>query len=245
DRRFTLWVQTRLSVDHDDHSRDDTSRLQVVIQLFLDEEEDDIIHGRLFRLAGYTDEDQGPTRAARFKAVRELLDTNKYSDASSPGIDIREEFKNKLGIELAPQPHIVLKTPAVTNHDHDLDPAVWLIDDQDNHYLIKLENPSTRQGVQAHTIAVYNNITAKEQFNREVAYLADHVNNADTPGTELAASFDRLTIDDLLGVIAYLRTPFKPSNSLYIDHAQQAIKRKEGFDAWRKEHHPEFYDPQT
>jgi hypothetical protein len=82
-----------------------------------------------------------------------------------------------------------------------------------------------------------------EELKREMAYVADHVTYPDTPGTELAAYFDRLHPDDLLSVVEYLRTPFKPGNSLYIDHAQQALKRKRNFPEWMFAQHPEFTGP--
>ena len=54
----------------------------------------------------------------------------------------------------------------------------------------------------------------------------------DAPGTELANYFDQYSLDELAGVIDYLRSPYRESNAYYIRHAQNAIRRKRGSEQW-------------
>jgi hypothetical protein len=235
-----LQVQARLEVD-DGSSRKDGPAHDVVLQMFLDEGDDDSLYGRLIRLAGYTEKDEKTDRQQRFNAVLAALKSNELADSSaSPAVDVVADFKSGLAVDLV-SPQLKLVTPATWGDTTKR--AIWSLDDGTNHYLIKLENPATRAGVLAHTITVYSILTEDAQTKREMAYLADHTDNQDTPGTELAAYFDRLSIDDLLSVVLYLRDPFKPGNALYIHHAQQAMKRKQGFEDWVWQQHPELRDP--
>jgi hypothetical protein len=75
----------------------------------------------------------------------------------------------------------------------------------------------------------------KRDQNNTIANLG---NCPDTPGTELAAYFDRFSIDDLAGVVDYLRAPFKPGTSIYLYHAQEALSRKKGFRVWSVANEP-------
>jgi hypothetical protein len=54
----------------------------------------------------------------------------------------------------------------------------------------------------------------------------------DTPGTELAAYLDRFSIEELMELIDYLRSPYRDAHSFYIYHAQQAIGRKKDYFRW-------------
>ena len=72
------------------------------------------------------------------------------------------------------------------------------------------------------------------QYERVASIGAD----PDTPGTELAAYLDRHSIDDLIGMLEYLRSPLKPGHAFYIHHVQQALTRKNGFRTWLKTNAP-------
>lgn len=224
--KATLWVQAQLLMDEQTRTSD---RVQVEVQLFLDQFEDDILHGRVL-LAGYTDKDEQPHRKTRFNTFLRLLQTKTYAEGD---VSLLEEFRSKLEVEPPPQPNWVEVSPLIWKLPHPQKPS---------HYLIKVEHPATSGGVQAHTIGIYK-IRSDQEYTNHLSYLVDHVKTPDTPGTELAAYFDRFSIDELLSVVAYLRTPFKPGNSLYIDHAQQAITRKKGFQKWLAEKHPELFAP--
>jgi hypothetical protein len=54
----------------------------------------------------------------------------------------------------------------------------------------------------------------------------------DAPGTELANYFDQYNLDELAGMIDYLRSPYRESNAYYNRHAQNAIRRKRGSEQW-------------
>ncbi len=239
--RATLWVQARLVVE--DGYATKTARQGVTLQLFLNQDEEDILRGRLFRLGGYAEGDADTNAEQRFNSVRNLLKDNKFSDGSAPGVDIIADFLSEAAVTLAPPPasKITLVSPAGWNEP--VTRAVWKVDDPTQHFLIKLENPSTRLGLQGHVIAVYIHASEDEDFKRETAYLVDHVTNPDTPGTELAASFDQLSYDDLLSAIAWLRTPFRPGTALYIHHAQQSMARRKDFEQWKMTRHPAWDDP--
>ena len=61
----------------------------------------------------------------------------------------------------------------------------------------------------------------------------------DTPGPELAAYLDRFSLDDLASFVDVLRSPFKPGNSIYIHHAQEAMLRKRGMQTWLAQRYPD------
>jgi hypothetical protein len=214
----------------------------VMLQLFLRTDEDDIIHGRLLQLAGYALKGDTQENQRRFDAAIALLKAGKLTDPAQPGVDLKHDIETGLEVTLA-QPQLTRVSPAEWPQDGAFVRAEWDLQDGANRWRIKLENPATPTGVQAYRITLYAAATPKELYLHEMAYLADHVDNADTPGTELAAYFDRLTIEELLSVVEFLRSPFKPGHSLYIAHAQLAMKRKRGFEQWLFNRHPELVQP--
>lgn len=207
--RKTLWAQAKLP---------QITNKTFPIQLFLTRESHDKFSGILFDLAGYTDQDAESSSKTRFDAVLALLRSNKWTDGIGNGVNIGEVIKTKLAVDLLPQPR-------------PKGPDRWSIDDKES-YLIKLEHPSTPEGVVAHTITVYVNWDRVARVANQVYLLSNEGVNPDTPGTELPAYLDTLTIDELTSHIDYLRSPFKPGNSFYIHHAQQALVRKKEFPKW-------------
>jgi hypothetical protein len=65
----------------------------------------------------------------------------------------------------------------------------------------------------------------------------------DTPGTELPAYLDRFTIDELVGLIDHLRSPYRIQHAFYVHHAQQAIKRKKEYFRWSTDRLARHTDP--
>src|SRR5690606_33361203 len=108
---------------------------------------------------------------------------------------------------------------------------VWRIDGEEN-YLLRLEHPLTSSGHIAHAIGVYEAPDRAEQLKREYELMAFLGKDPDHPGTELMASLDRRSIDDLAHLVEYLRNPYRPEHAVFIHHALEAIKRKREFPLW-------------
>ena len=87
-----------------------------------------------------------------------------------------------------------------------------------------------QDGNPAHTITVYADYARRTR--QDLGAVPDgrvHRDRPGQPGTELAAYLDRLSLDDLLDVLEYLRSPFKPGHAYYLQHVQQALARKKAF----------------
>lgn len=213
-QRATLWARAGLPQALG-------TQKKFLIQLFIDRETHGKLAGFLFHLASFTDASTNTDASAktRFDAVLALLQSNKLSNGTGSGVNIGEEFKDSpVGVEVTAPPR-----PAGKDQ--------WSIDDKE-HYLIKLEHLTNDKGVQVHTISVYNKWDKDALAAHQLYVLSTQGVVPDSPGTELAAYLDRLTIDELTSLIDYLRSPFKPGNSFYIHHAQRALIRKREFSKW-------------
>jgi hypothetical protein len=217
----------------------------VMLQLFLTPDEDGFLRGRLLRFAGYAEGDHTSERKDHFVAALKLLKMNQLAHLSVPGVDLKDTLNEGVENLNLTQPQVTTVTAAANDWpgQDDFRRAEWTLQDGARRWSIRLENPATPTADQAYTLTLYAGASPYELYIRELDYLADHVGNADTPGTELAAYFDRLSIDQLLSVVEFLRSPFKPGHSLYITHAQQAMKRKRGFEQWVFTKYPELVQP--
>lgn len=213
-KRKALWAQAQLAAN-----------TTFPIQLFLDRVAHDKVSGWLFDLAVYADGESDPSHKAKFDAVLALLQSNQLSDATRNAADIiKEEFKHNLNVDLVAKP----KSSGQNQ---------WVIDDKEQ-YLIRLEHSARPRGGPAHAITVYRGNTEVREGNGRylLPILGIHPN---TPGTELAACLDRLTREELVSLIDYLRAPFKEGYGFYIHHAQEALERKRGSLKWVFDTFPE------
>jgi hypothetical protein len=215
----------------------------VLWQGFFEEGHNDLYVGRVFRLAHTRDDDQAnaPNRI-RFEALHALLRANgMHGQALSDGsVDLRADFAEE-GRTLAAAAAIDAEGPLPTE--------TWKIgpDADGVRYLIKLTHthvPTTDQVRGAgwtvvHTLHVSLDLDKRALARHQAEVLAYIGTDLDAPGVELAASMDRLSLDDLVDLITHLREPYTPRNSIYLDQAHQAITRKAEFDHWWQSRFPD------
>jgi hypothetical protein len=115
----------------------------------------------------------------------------------------------------------------------------WVIEDAGRRYVVKLIVRPTDTNSKAHTIAVLMDDDPKVRAGRIFALFSTLFGaDPDAPGTELAAYLDQQSFDDLVNLIDFLRSPFKPGNAFYINQAQEALSRKKDFGDWAAQHDP-------
>lgn len=221
----------------------------VQIQLFLDEKQRADFDGRLFEIARKLHSFESPTaddnfddavkaENSRFDAYLKLLDDNgqdgdRLDDGA--GADLFTLFRDKKQAlpdlqELPVDARIKLRPPG----DHRADKA-WTI--AGSPYKIHLEKHAFTEWTEAQVLYVYRDLDGTALFKHQyevVAKIED--GHPDTPGVELQAYLDRLSRDELVDMIAYLRDPYLPQHAFYIDQAQLAIWRQNPLDeAWLRE----------
>jgi hypothetical protein len=207
-------------------------------QLFLTESERRLYDGWVFDLS-VTQDGQDPNDPAvtRYNAIVALLKSNGASGTTltnGAGLDLRQEFTTG-GAPLADTPPPTVKL--LSNGPQDIfEWWSWSIGD----YVIKHEHPNVADDAtkRVHLLRVYQNRTPAQLRAWQSALFAYAGFDLDLPGVELAAYLDRLSIDDLIDVITYLRTPYRPAHAFYIWHAQEAITRKGNFAAWQLARYP-------
>jgi len=201
------------------------------LQMFMFESNNNEFRGMLGVLASYLDEGGVPEGRPRFDALFATLpQTNTAIPVPAP---LRTGFADVLGLELP-------ATATVRLSDRKgrapLERLTWTVEHGERH-LVKLEHPVTSQGVRGHSLSVFVDL-ANPQRQTELLKLTGHSGlDPDAPGTELAAYLDRFTIDDLVALIDFLRSPYRSENWFYIHHAQLAIRRKKEYPAWTKTQH--------
>lgn len=206
------------------------------IQLFLSSEQHDDLAGKVLTIAGYAEAPDAPAAArARFDAVLGTLKQNALKNAAGT-VDIKADLKDAKGIELGDQ--TVLRQVSSTG-PADAARIVWSLVDRQQRFTVRLDHPLTSDGFAAHAISVYEDYpdAATRLWNGylRLAYLGQ---DPDTPGPELAAYLDRFSIQDLVSLLEYLRSPLKPGHGLYLQHVQQALHRRKGFRTWLQQNSP-------
>jgi hypothetical protein len=210
-----------------------SERETVPFQLFFSAAQNDAFRGKVLLLAAYTDEPLQPDDKTRFNAVRAALD---HGSLAAGTVDIEAELENETTIDLAPG----TKPVKVSSTGSDEAPRItWAVSDNQNRFKVMLEHPLSPDDTPAHTITVYHDYANQEErIMAEYRAVATNGTNPDGPGTELAASFDRLSLDDLFDVLEHLRSPYKPTHAYYIQHVQAALARKKDFRQWMIDHVP-------
>jgi len=79
-------------------------------------------------------------------------------------------------------------------------------------------------------------LTDARRVRAEHEVIATEGRDPDAPGTELAAYLDRFTLDELDGLLAFLRATYRPAFAFYINHTQEAMQRRRDFNDWWKVH---------
>lgn len=216
-----------------------SSREFFPLQLFFYELGHSLWKGKLFVLAAYLEEPEEPDaqreEKQKFDAILTVLDQNRFSDGQ--GVDIKAEFKANEDVDLSAAARIThLSTTGAGNRRR----TAWAVEDGTTRYLIKLEHPTSPRGIPGHSLSVYSGLQGKERLRHEYELMAFLGEDPDTPGTELQAYLDRFSLEDLIALIDHLRSPYKDWHSIYIDHAQQAIRRKKEYFQWWQERNGEI-----
>jgi hypothetical protein len=195
------------------------------VQLFFFEGENNLWRGKLPVLASYTEEGGVPTDRPRFEALRAVLPSTNAA-VPAPAL-LRSAFKDALGVELdTATVRLVERTG-----DGPLARITWLVEHGEQHK-VKLEHFASEHGVRGHSLSVYTGLSDQQRVLERFALMAHLGRDPDAPGTELAAYFDRFTIEELVDLIDVLRSPYRAGHAYYIHHAQHAIKRKKDYLQW-------------
>lgn len=131
---------------------------------------------RLFTLAFHTEDvEADPKDKQKFDAVMTLLNAKRFSDGSGTGVDIRAEFQKEQNIELSGTATITLLSGPDSFRR-----ITWSIRDQQA-YLVKLEHPSSSNGIATHTLTVYEHPDRTSQLTREYELMSFLGISPDTP----------------------------------------------------------------
>ena len=206
-----------------------TANAGLPIQRFFFERENRLWNAMVFELASYSDDEPVDDVAMlKVQSLEKMLDKRLIVDGNTSLI---AEFKLKGGIDLTPAATITVLPPSGT------DPVKrkgWIVADTEN-WLIKLEHPPVDDKNRAHTLSVYKSLDTKQRLVYDCGLLEYLGADPDTPGPELAASLDRYSRADLISLIDYLRSAYRPEYAFYIRHAQHAIMRKNDAPTWWQE----------
>jgi hypothetical protein len=200
-------------------------------QLFFDQQTDDEFKGIVTRLAGYAEGGQLADQQQKdeFDATEALLDAGSWTDGT---IDLTQRINQKLaeaGLDILADPPPAIHPPAAGGE------KVWTVGGAQP-LVIRREGSKTQDGFSAFSLTAYRALTGKARLQNEHDVLARKGRVPDTPGTELAAYLDRLTLDDLDGLLAYLRANYRAAYAFYVDHAQKAMQRKRDYLTWYRTH---------
>lgn len=207
------------------------------IQLFLFESENNLWKGKVETLASFLEESGSGPDQARLDALVAVLPTTSAPSVLNPLLVSALADRAKVEPSAAARIHLVS-----TEMKHGQEYKTWALEDQEP-YQVKLEHPVTASAVQGHMLSLVHDRNGLAKVRAENELMAFLGRDPDTPGTELAAYLDRSTLEELLGMIDFLRSPYRPEHSFYIHHAQQAIKRKKEYFRWLMDRFATSTDP--
>jgi hypothetical protein len=215
----------------------------VPLQVFLDDFQDAELKGEITILAYKLDGDPDDApNVTRFGAVSDLLAANGASGSTfnMGDVDLRAEIAAH-DESLRPADNATITVAEDHTLDSGLHNTAWLITPTaaGTAVEIRLTHPYTVERVRSHTLKLLRHFALDEQ---RAAYEADVLawagTNPDSPGVELAASLDRLSLDDLVELIAYLHSPYDPGRVVQLNNAQEALQRKAGYRQWSAQRYP-------
>jgi hypothetical protein len=200
-------------------------------QLFFDQDTDDEFKGIVVRLAGFADGGSlaDPQQKADFTATEALLDAGKWTDGT---IDLAQQINAKLAaatLDVLTDPPPPIQPPAADAT------RVWKVGGAQP-LVITRETSRTPDGSLAYSLTVYRDLTPEARLQTEHDVMNHRGRVPDMPGAELAAYLDRLSLDDLDGLLAFLRSNYRPAYAYYVKHTQEAMQRKRDFWTWFRAH---------
>ena len=128
------------------------------------------------------------------------------------------------------------------------DERIWVLTDGNNKSFRFVEKISLDQeGRKVRVLNLFEDLSIAAQTER-LNYIGT---DSASPGTELMAFLNRLSIGDLVCWIEYLRKEYRPENAFYIEQAQRALQNKPDFNSWyfmtqywkKQKDWPFFQDP--
>jgi hypothetical protein len=208
------------------------------LQLFFYDSQEAIWKGKLALLARYFE--TGAEADKQNKQRLEELVAALPTGTARPTLPaaVWAAINEEAGVEVSRQARVRL----LSKPNDPMRPTIWAIENG-TRYVLQLEHPLTGQGIRGHSLSLYSGLEGKERLRHEFELLAFLGEDPDAPGTELPAYLDRFTIDELVGLIDHVRSPYKPAHSYYIHHAQQAIKRKKDYFQWSQARLADRSDP--
>ena len=221
---------------------------EVSLQVFLDDFDDAELKGEVGLLAYKVDGDPADApNVKRFDGLSSLLAGNGPSGSTftAGDLDLRAEIAG-YGDMFRPADNATITVAADDTLDSGLHVTVWLVapTDAGPALEIRLKHPYTNQRIRAHTLTVVRHFivdpdgVSRDRAGYEAGVLAWAGTNLDSPGVELAASLDRLSLDDLVELIAYLHSPYDPERVVQLHHAQEALQRKAEYRDWLAQRYP-------
>ena len=207
-----------------------SSNASFPFQLFFDQDTDDDFKGIVVRLAGYADGGNlaDPQSKDKFKAIELLLNAKRWTDGTIDlAFDINANLA-RMGLTVLPDPPPPIQSAASAK-------GIWTVGGAQP-LAIRREATKTVEGFPAFSLTVYRVLADAQRVRAEHEVIATEGRDPDAPGTELAAYLDRFTLDELDGLLAFLRTTYRPAFAFYINHTQEAMQRRRDFNDWWKVH---------
>jgi hypothetical protein len=231
----------------------------VPLQALFDDFEHAQFFGELFSLAYHAADDPADAdNLVRFNALSALLAQNGESGStfSTGDVDLGALLADE-NPDFAPADSATITLLAQPPDGSTL-PTVWLIEPTAGG--IKLEirlvhmYTDARKPSRVYTVIRHFDVPEGAKFDPakvspsdvEAVYRAEVLSwagtDTDSPGVELAASLDRLSLDDLADLITFLHSSYDPARVVVLHQAHQALHRKAGFGPWELARFPNADD---
>ena len=200
-----------------------SARIQLPIQLLMDQTTHDDFMGRLFVVASYLDdgvEAEDNANKAKLDALAAQLDgAQHFTDLPA---DLQGEFQDGFAAKGAA---VDVSTAAMTVTKAG---SKWHVASTPPLFLER-DTLGQANGPDLHGIFVYYDRTPEQMKLHQLDVLAQTSlgpSDPDTPGVELPAYLDRFSREQLLAFMEHLRTPFRAMNAFFLQHAAEALGRK-------------------
>ena len=198
-----------------------SASIQLPIQLLMDQTTHDDFIGRLFIVASYIEDgvtaDDNANKAKLDTVAGQLDAAHHFSDLPAElQTEFQTGFENK-SATVDVTNAVVKATTAGTK---------WHVASKPPLYLERV-SLGQADGPNLDGILVYYDRTKDEVTQHALDVLAQGGLGSNTPGVELPAYLDRFSREELLAFMEHLRTPYRAMNAFFLQHATEAIGRKQ------------------